>query len=101
MPKRAVRGTLLDCVSDPWKSEDEKAAARYTPDGVLVMENGRFVEQGPAEQTLQRHPDAEVEDWTGFLLVPGFIDVHLHYAQTRIIGSFGRQLLDWLQTYTF
>lgn len=74
---------------------------RYIADGLLVVQDGRIVEIGPAEETLIRHPDATVEDWRGYLIVPGFIDVHLHYAQTRIIGSFGRQLLDWLQTYTF
>ena len=101
MSKKAVRGTLLDCVGDPWKSEDEREAARYIADGLLVFEDGRFSELGEAKELLSRHPDATVEDWTGHLIVPGFIDVHLHYAQTRIIGSFGRQLLDWLQTYTF
>lgn len=74
---------------------------RYIPDGLLVFENGRFTELGEASQLLERHRDAAVEDHSGHLIVPGFIDVHLHYAQTRIIGSFGRQLLDWLATYTF
>lgn len=101
MSKKAVRGTLLDCVGDPFGFEDEKEAVRYIADGLLVFENGRFSDIGEARTLLEKHPDAEVDDYTGELIVPGFIDVHLHYAQTRIIGSFGRQLLDWLQTYTF
>jgi guanine deaminase len=101
MSKKAVRGTLLDCVGDPWKCENEQEAARYIADGLLVFQDGLVLDIGEAEQVLTRHPDAAVDDQRGNLIVPGFIDVHVHYAQTRIIGSFGRQLLDWLQTYTF
>jgi guanine deaminase len=101
MSKMAVRGTLLDCVGDPFKHQDEKDAVRYIPDGLLVFDHGRFLDIGDARELLERYPDAQLEDWSGYLIVPGFVDVHLHYAQTRIIGSFGRQLLDWLQTFTF
>jgi guanine deaminase len=46
-------------------------------------------------------PDADVDDHAGKLILPGFIDTHIHYPQTRVIGSYGAQLLDWLQKYTF
>ena len=42
-----------------------------------------------------------VDDRSGKLILPGFIDAHIHYPQTRVIGSYGAQLLDWLQKYTF
>ena len=101
MSKVAVRGTLLDCISNPWDCAQEKQALRFIPDGVLVVEDGKIVESGAGSEILVKHPEAQVEDFSGYLIVPGFVDVHLHYAQTRIIGSFGRQLLEWLQTYTF
>lgn len=101
MSKTAVRGTLLDCVNDPWRVSDEKAALRFVSDGVLIFEDGKLVAQGPAESLLGQHEVAKLDDFSGSLIVPGFVDVHLHYAQTKIIGSFGRQLLEWLQTYTF
>lgn len=101
MSKKAVRGTLLDVVSNPFHQQDATEAVRYQSDGLLVYRDGQFLDHGPAEEVLQRHPDALVEDHTGHLIVPGFIETHVHYAQTRIIGSFGRQLLDWLQSYTF
>jgi guanine deaminase len=97
----AVRGTLLDCIADPWQAEDDRKSVRYLPDGVLVSKDGRIVAIGPAEEVLRAHPDVTPEDYSGELIVPGFVDVHLHYAQTRIIGSFGRQLLEWLQMFTF
>lgn len=101
MSIRAVRGTLLDCITDPWSVRDEADAVRFEPDGILIYDEGVFVESGAATQLLLKYPDLQVEDFGGSLIVPGFVDVHLHYAQTRIIGSFGRELLDWLQTYTF
>ena len=100
MSKKAVRGTFLDCIADPWQVGDEQAV-RYLPDGALVYEDGLVLAIGPAEEILKSHPDADLVDYSGDLIVPGFVDVHLHYAQTRIIGSFGRQLLEWLQTFTF
>jgi len=45
--------------------------------------------------------DARKIDLGGETLLPGFIDTHIHYPQTRVIGSYGAQLLDWLQKYTF
>lgn len=101
MSKKAVRGTILDCISDPWQERSDQDAVRYLPDGVLVWEDGRIVALGESEAVLAEHPGITPLDHRGELIVPGFIDVHLHYAQTRIIGSFGRQLLEWLQTYTF
>ena len=101
MGKKIIRGTLLDCVQDPWSNEDERAAIRYFSDGALVVQDGEILELGPAREILEAHHELPVEDFSGSLLVPGFVDVHLHYAQTKIIGSFGRQLLEWLQTYTF
>ena len=98
---RAVRGTLLDCLSDPWACQDEKEAVRYVADGLLIFEDGKVIAVGSTTELTGQYPDLQVEDHSGHLIVPGFIDVHLHYAQTRIIGSFGRQLLEWLQTYTF
>jgi len=100
MSKKAVRGTILHCISDPWQDR-ESDAVHFIPDGILIVKEGRIVEVGPASELLPATEGLETDDFTGHLIVPGFVDVHLHYAQTRIIGSFGRQLLEWLQTYTF
>jgi guanine deaminase len=42
-----------------------------------------------------------VHDHRGKLITPGFIDTHVHYPQTDIIGSPAPGLLPWLETYTF
>ncbi len=46
-------------------------------------------------------PNAELADYSGCLIAPGFIDTHIHYVQTGIIGAQGRQLLEWLNDYTY
>lgn len=100
MSKSAVRGTLLDCLSNPWLTTDDESC-RYLADGILVYENGHIVDIGPADSLLKKYPSLVAEDYRGYLIVPGFVETHIHYAQSRIIGSFGRELLDWLKTYTF
>jgi guanine deaminase len=55
------------------------------------------VSSGAFDAVRKAAPDATVVDWRGGLLLPGFVDAHVHYPQLRIIGSFGRSLLDWLE----
>lgn len=73
----------------------------YEPDGALCVCDGLIVEAGTSAILLQKYPKAEVVDYQGSVLMPGFIDAHLHYVQTEITGMYGRQLLDWLNQYTF
>jgi len=67
-------------------------------DGVLVVEDGRIVACGP---WAEFDGSAPVEDCSGKLIVPGFVDSHIHFPQTDIIAAYGAQLLDWLETHTF
>lgn len=73
----------------------------YLPDGVLVVLDGYVVETGPYSIVKERYPEARLTDYSGKLLMPGFIDPHIHYPQSEIIGMYGKQLLDWLDEYTF
>ncbi|WP_295476964.1 guanine deaminase [uncultured Pseudomonas sp.] len=99
--RTAHRGALLHSLADPAEVGVE-ASFEYVEDGLLLVENGQIQAMGPAsellpqlgrEVTLIEHPDA--------LLTPGFIDTHIHLPQAGMIGAYGEQLLDWLQTYTF
>ena len=97
----AIRGTIVHCLRDPGESNDPDALQSFE-DGLLLVEDGRVVEVGPAEELLRRLPsDLSVEDARGRLIIPGFIDVHMHYVQTDVIASYGEQLLSWLNRYTF
>ncbi len=99
-PLRALRGRLLWFVADPHDAGE--AAHRYVADGVLVIEGGVIRAVGPAEAILPTLPaGAEIIDHRPHLIMPGFIDAHLHMPQTQVIASYGAQLMDWLNRYTF
>ncbi len=95
----ALRGDLLDFTGPPEWGAIESPAVRYRPDHWLLIEGGRIVGAQPAAQT----PDASWRqvDHAGKLLMPGFIDTHVHSPQIDVIASYGTALLDWLETYTF
>ena len=92
------RGEVFDFIDSPLNRKD---AYRYFPDGALVVREGEIVDCGPFEDIKGRYTDYELVDYSGKLLMPGFIDSHIHYPQAEIIGMYGRQLLDWLEDYTF
>ncbi len=99
-PTRFVRGRILSFRDDP-RLMGERAAA-LIEDGAVRIENGAIIAVGEAGAILaQVPPEAAIDDHAGKLVLPGFIDAHIHYPQTRVIGSYGAQLLDWLQKYTF
>lgn len=98
---RAVRGRLLSFTDDP-AGVGGQASHRYLADGVLRIEAGRIVAVGEAEAMLATlPPGTAVDHWPDRLILPGLIDPHIHYPQTRVIASYGAQLLEWLQNYTF
>ena len=68
--------------------------------GVLVAA-GKIIAVGPASALRSAHPEATVHDYGDALLCPGFVDAHVHYPQTAIIASWGKRLIDWLNSYTF
>ncbi len=96
---RAVRGRVLHFQRDPQFHED---AYQYWEDGLLIIRDGRIVAAGDHGRLAAEIPaGAEVIDHRGKLIVPGFIDTHVHFPQTDIIASPSPGLLHWLETYTF
>ncbi|WP_312960656.1 guanine deaminase [Stutzerimonas nitrititolerans] len=98
---KAYRAALLHCLADPHEVGIE-ASHEYFEDGLLVVEDGKVVRNGHAADLLSTLPaGTEVIEYKDALITPGFIDTHIHYPQTGMIASYGEQLLDWLDTYTF
>lgn len=96
----AFRSEIVDFVGDPEALGD--AAVRHWRDGLLVIEGGRVAAVGEASELVATLPaGTPITDYCGKLVMPGFVDTHIHYAQTDIIASHGAQLLEWLENYTF
>ncbi|MBB3173476.1 guanine deaminase [Endobacter medicaginis] len=89
----ALRGCIVS-----FDAEDDTPTV--FDDGAVVVSRGRIAAVGPAA-LLDAHPGIETLDHRGRLILPGFIDTHAHYVQTQVIGSYGKQLLDWLGGYVF
>lgn len=93
---RAVRGRLVTFTGDP---AVDPSAMTVIDDGAVVMAGGKITAVGRADEVLtlgmpvDHHPDE--------IIMAGMIDLHIHYSQTQVIASYGAQLLDWLNTYTF
>jgi guanine deaminase len=97
----AHRGAILHFRSDPG-AHDDPGSFEYLDDGLLVTAHGQISSIGPARELLAGLPeDARLIEHGASILMPGFVDTHIHYPQTDIIGAGGRQLLDWLQDYTY
>ncbi|MEA9977043.1 MULTISPECIES: guanine deaminase [unclassified Pseudomonas] len=99
--KKAYRAAILHSIADPAEVVIE-ASYEYFPDGLLVVEDGNIVALGHAADLLGTlGSDVEVTQYPDALITPGFIDTHIHLPQTGMVGSYGEQLLDWLNTYVF
>jgi guanine deaminase len=98
---KAFRASILHFRGDPGSGGDA-SRYEYFEDGVLVVEKGAIAKVGPAEPLLASMPrEVEVVDRRPALIVPGFIDTHIHFCQTDVIASAGHDVLDWLDRYTF
>ncbi|MDP2874691.1 MAG: guanine deaminase [Holophaga sp.] len=98
---QGFRGALLYFHDDPFRTSREEDACTFIPDGLLLVAEGKVVAAGPFEELKHAAGAAPVQDHRGCLLMPGFVDTHIHYPQTEMIASYGEQLLTWLETYTF
>jgi guanine deaminase len=100
-PTFAIRGPALTFTGDPFTGG--RAALRHESDALLAFAAGRITHFGPATSVRPLlPPDISIKEYgADHLILPGFIDCHVHYPQLGIIGAYGEQLLDWLEKYTF
>jgi len=100
--KTAIRGTFFDFIDDPWKHVGkEQESARFLKDGLLVLEDGIIQDFGDYAELSSKYSGIEITHIKDRLILPGFIDGHIHFPQTRVLGAFGEQLLPWLQHSIF
>lgn len=94
--QQLIRGRVLDFHADPAETEDNH---RYWENGAIVVQDGKIIAVGDYADLAR--PDLPEIDHCPNLILPGFIDPHIHFPQVQVIASWGAQLLDWLNTYTF
>ncbi|MBO0844782.1 MAG: guanine deaminase [Nocardioides sp.] len=91
---RLFRGTFLDTPDDPFHGGVLRSA---DDGGVLVDDTGSILSRGSFAALATTHPDATIVDLRGGLVLPGFVDTHVHFPQMRCIGALGMPLLEWLE----
>jgi guanine deaminase len=98
----AIRGPALTFTGDPF-IDGVESTIRYESDAIIGMAGGKITHFGPASTVKSELPPrTHIKEYgRDSLILPGFIDCHVHYPQTQIIGAYGEQLLDWLNKYTF
>lgn len=99
--RKGVRGSILTFKADPFLVA-EADSFDYFPDGLIIIQDGKILEVGNYADLQPRYPAlTDIDHWPNGLIMPGFIDCHVHYVQSPMIGSFGDTLLQWLNQYTF
>ena len=93
-----LTGKVLLCTNDPFV--DAEGVSIAADHGVLI-EDGRIVATGAADTLRDQSPHVQEYAYGNRLIIPGFVDSHAHYPQTAMIASWGKRLIDWLNTYTF
>ena len=98
---RAIRGAALSYTRNPFQYPIDECFV-YEADAMIVMQDGVIQAFGTASDVAKTLPaGVDVTRYENCLIMPGFIDCHVHYPQTEIIGVYGKHLLDWLHEYTF
>ena len=100
--QRAVRGRFLDIQHTVSQAADIPQAIRYLEDGLVITTEGKITWFGTWQDGQHLlNEDMPLEHYPEQLIVPGFIDTHIHFPQTEMVGAYGEQLLEWLNSYTF
>lgn len=101
MTKLLIRGRVLTFLDEP-QALDDKASYRYIEDGAVLIEDGRIIRLGDYDSVkATAGEDVKIADHRPHLILPGFIDTHIHYPQSQVVASYAANLLEWLNTYTF
>lgn len=93
-------GQTLSFKASPFEVPFEEAV-QFETSGAVLIRDGIVAAVGSAETLRPLNPMARVVDYGKGLIMAGFVDAHAHYPQTAIIASWGKRLIDWLNSYTF
>lgn len=100
MTKHLLIGQTLRYSGNPFSNSWE-GVSHHSSRGAILIDGERIAAVGEADDLRRAYPEVPVADYGDALITAGFVDAHMHYPQTGIIASWGKQLIDWLNTYTF
>ena len=101
MSAKILRGRILS-FNDAPKARDDHQCYSLIEDGALFVEGGKILARGVFDEIkAEAHDDVEVIDHRPHIIMAGFIDMHIHFPQMQVLGSYAGSLLEWLNTYTF
>ena len=100
MSRKAFYASILHFIEDP-DTVGEMQSYEYFEDGVLIIEDGIVTAVGDSTELAAQTRCHEIFDYRDQLLLPGLIDTHIHFPQTEIIASYGKNLLSWLEKLNF
>lgn len=98
---KGLRGRMLTFKADPFLENADESYKLYE-DALVVIQDGKILNVGNYNEIISDYPQLkDIDAYSDAIIMPGFIDCHVHYVQSPMIGSFGDTLLNWLNTYTF
>jgi len=97
----AHRGRVLHFIANPATLESPEDAYQYFSDGLLIIADGKIAAVGNYQDLKHMVTPEQLTEHGNRLILPGFIDTHIHFPQMEMIAAYGKQLLDWLNSYTF
>ena len=93
------RGSIYHCIE-----ENGSLKPIYFDDGLMVVDNksGKIIDVGNFSDLRSSWDISNnLIHFRDRLIMPGFVDTHVHYPQYKVIASYGTSLLEWLNKYTF
>lgn len=93
-----LKGQVLSFTNSPFESDPAGAVRQHE---AVVIQDGKIADVGDIATLQSHHKDAKFVDHGDRIIMAGFVDAHVHFPQTAIIASWGKRLIDWLNSYTF
>jgi len=96
--EKILTGRVLSFANSPFEGEPQDAISQNE---AVAIAGGKIVSVGAERALRATYPNAQIIDYADKVIVAGFVDAHVHYPQTAMIASWGKRLIDWLNSYTF
>ena len=98
---RILRGRTLSFRDDPRLAGNGDAVAAYDDGAIAIGPDGRIQWSGAFLDLPEQYAEMAVDHSPGRIIMPGFIDAHVHFPQHRMLAAPAKDLLEWLHRFAF